>query len=611
MADRITLRGALAQQWLNSGALNVIADPAGNLDAPIYYDRVKKNNGYIFDENDRDLLIRQDPDHRPPFGIGVYTAKAPRRFVGSPKETEIGYYSSLGEADTLTVELAKPLTNGQVTVSFFYSDEHFAPEQLIYQPYYKGVPVYDPVTVTASDTGKYSKTNAGFFTFDLAGDNAGAAKFDKIVFSSLYVPNIQDGSDYLLESISGDGVPRLQISNTSAPNLVWPTRTYTFDYRETNIGNGDSPAHDTGFFLSTDETLDASDTLLGTVAEDPLLAGASRLESRSLTLPDNLAIGNYYLIYQTDVNNVVDEQNESNTAALESPLNTGAIRTEPIEVNGIVRKNFTLNYSTSTEQSIAPIGDFTGSRFLGIDSSGSDEAKFNVFGTDIGVRGSIGAKIGLESNLKVDGGTVNNASLPIDLWLDVPNKVQAGDSVTINSGFNLNQGASFSATGPTPSYTLNGIFGLNGYAQAFVGGYNTNLLPSFSIPETKANLLTLTPDNQDILFPLGPYGSVDLHLPNINSTGTVNNGVLSSEASDSFLEGSLNVSKLLIDVLNSLGVPVPRLEDSINIDYPQFLGAIVGVGANFISGNLNAAYKILSTTLNANLSLKQDLAVFP
>lgn len=605
MANTITIGGATVKNWLETGALNVFADPAGGLLGLTSYDKVKKTNAYIFNANDRDIEVPKDPDFKRPFGIGVYTQEARRQPGLTSKPTEIGYYPALGESDQLIIELAKPLTNSQATVSFFYAEEKFAPEKLSYQAYYKNEPVHtSPIEVTATGNGFFSRSNAGFFTFGLAGDSLGSAKIDKIVFSAVGDPNILDVSDYLLQSISGEGVPQLEITNTSAPDLVWPTRTYTFDYTEKNTGNGDSPAHNTGFFLSTDQLLDESDTLLGSVAEDTLAAGASRSVSQTLTLPDSLAIGNYYLIYQSDVDNVVDEQNESNTANLGNPRYTGAIVAEPIEVNGYVRRNFDLSYGTTTEQSIWAAGDISHERFLGVSWDPREgKASVDVLGTEIGVRGSTSGKIGLQSNLKVEGSKLNNASLPIDLWLDVPNKVQAGDIVTIKSGFTLDPNASFSATGPTASYTLDGIFGLSASAQAFVGGNNTNLLPPISIPETSKNLVSLTLDTNNIAFPIGSYGAVDLHLPNINSSDNASDGVLRNEASDSFFNGSLNASKLIVDVLKGLGVPVPRLEDNIGISFPTFVPGL--------SGTIKAGYTLLSTTLTSDLSLKQNLAVSP
>lgn len=87
----------------------------------------------------------------------------------------------------------------------------------------------------------------------------------------------------------------------------------------TNRGAGSAMASTTRFYLSSNASLDASDTLLpGGRAVPSLVAGASSTGSTTVTIPSTVAVGSYYVFAKADANAAVLETNEDNNTALRS-----------------------------------------------------------------------------------------------------------------------------------------------------------------------------------------------------------------------------------------------------------------------------------------------------
>jgi subtilisin family serine protease/subtilase family serine protease len=75
-----------------------------------------------------------------------------------------------------------------------------------------------------------------------------------------------------------------------------------------------------GFYLSTNNTITANDTLVGAVAIGPLSAGQSVPLSVTITLPTSLKAGTYYLGAIADFSNGIAETNEVNNALVGATL---------------------------------------------------------------------------------------------------------------------------------------------------------------------------------------------------------------------------------------------------------------------------------------------------
>ena len=82
-----------------------------------------------------------------------------------------------------------------------------------------------------------------------------------------------------------------------------------------NQGNVTATSSTMGFYLSTNNTLDASDVLLSTVTGGTLAANISSYRSANLLVPVGTAAGSYYVLFVADPANVVTETNETNNVS--------------------------------------------------------------------------------------------------------------------------------------------------------------------------------------------------------------------------------------------------------------------------------------------------------
>jgi hypothetical protein len=103
----------------------------------------------------------------------------------------------------------------------------------------------------------------------------------------------------------------LLVSSWTAPANACAAATISIKDTTKNQGTGTAGASITKFYFSTNTTLDAGDTPLGSRAIPSLGAGAVNTGTTSVTLP-NVSIGKYYLIAMADDGKVVPETNETN-----------------------------------------------------------------------------------------------------------------------------------------------------------------------------------------------------------------------------------------------------------------------------------------------------------
>ena len=108
--------------------------------------------------------------------------------------------------------------------------------------------------------------------------------------------------------------PDLDLTTLSAPVTARAGSTILVADGMKNVGLGTAGASSTRYYLSTNTTLDASDTLLDAERVVPALsANATTTGSASVVLPTGLS-GRYYLIAVADGTNAVAESNETNNA---------------------------------------------------------------------------------------------------------------------------------------------------------------------------------------------------------------------------------------------------------------------------------------------------------
>ncbi len=82
-----------------------------------------------------------------------------------------------------------------------------------------------------------------------------------------------------------------------------------------NAGTTMATSSTVGFYLSTNQVLDASDVLLTTVTGFSLSAGQLASRTASLVVPTGTAAGSYYVLFVADPLNAVSETNENNNVA--------------------------------------------------------------------------------------------------------------------------------------------------------------------------------------------------------------------------------------------------------------------------------------------------------
>ena len=75
-----------------------------------------------------------------------------------------------------------------------------------------------------------------------------------------------------------------------------------------------TPQSTTGYYLSTDNHLDAGDILIGRRTVPALAAGGSSLASAPAIIPVGTVPGAYYILAVADYPKVIVESNESNNA---------------------------------------------------------------------------------------------------------------------------------------------------------------------------------------------------------------------------------------------------------------------------------------------------------
>ncbi len=206
----------------------------------------------------------------------------------------------------------------------------------------------------------------------------------------------------------------------------------------------------------------------------------------------------------------------------------------------------------------------------------------------LGVSGSTNGQIGLQSDLNLNGGSVN-ASLPTDIWFEIPENVQPGEVITIRSGYTLADDATFSTTSPTGSYELDLIFELEAAASVGVGSSNYNLF-DVDIAQQQVNLLDLEASDLSYTFS-GNYGDAEVSFPVVETQGSLTgSNTLSGQSSDDFFNGALDLDYIATSLLG-----IPPLEASFSKGF-SVLGFDVGV---------NGGYDLLDVELAPSLNASQ------
>jgi subtilase family serine protease len=106
--------------------------------------------------------------------------------------------------------------------------------------------------------------------------------------------------------------PDLAIPTLSAPLTAGAGQNIAITETVKNQGGGDAGNSLIQFYLSTNTTLDAADTLIGSRNVPALAAGAASSGSTTVTIPQDVAAGYWYIVARADAEDVVAETSEAN-----------------------------------------------------------------------------------------------------------------------------------------------------------------------------------------------------------------------------------------------------------------------------------------------------------
>jgi subtilase family serine protease len=123
--------------------------------------------------------------------------------------------------------------------------------------------------------------------------------------------------------VSDDLPPDLIVTTLTGPTLAGAGSTLTLNDTTKNQGTGPAQPSVTGFYLSTNTALDASDVSLGSRPVPPLAGAGSNSASTMLTVPAGIAVGNYYVLAKADNGLSVAESNETNNLKIGSIVAVG------------------------------------------------------------------------------------------------------------------------------------------------------------------------------------------------------------------------------------------------------------------------------------------------
>ena len=137
-------------------------------------------------------------------------------------------------------------------------------------------------------------------------------------------PNYVLGSGGAAVTIVSDDQPSdLTVTTLTGPTTAGAGGQITVTDTTKNQGQGSSAASATGFYLSLNTTINATDFNLGTRDVPVLAAGITNSASTTFTVPSDIGVGNYYLLAKADVAGAVTESNESNNVKVASWVAVG------------------------------------------------------------------------------------------------------------------------------------------------------------------------------------------------------------------------------------------------------------------------------------------------
>ena len=171
-----------------------------------------------------------------------------------------------------------------------------------------------------------------------------------------YIIARADDADVLAESVETNNTksrlvdvgPDLDVSAFVVPSTGAAGATISVTDTTANAGGAGAAATTTTFYLSSNGSLGAGDTPLGSRNVPALSAGGVNSGSTDLIIPATTAVGSYYVIAKADGNDVVLETSETNNS-YSRPIKVGSdLVISTLTVTEGEGSNLVLNLSDST-----------------------------------------------------------------------------------------------------------------------------------------------------------------------------------------------------------------------------------------------------------------------
>ncbi|OUC14818.1 MAG: hypothetical protein B0A82_10885 [Alkalinema sp. CACIAM 70d] len=254
----------------------------------------------------------------------------------------------------------------------------------------------------------------------------------------------------------------------------------------------------------------------------------------------------------------------------------------------------------------------------GLSPIGWDYVKEVDFGKLGGFKGGTSGQFGLKYGYDLDLGSLN-ASLPVQTWFDLPDEIRAGQTITMKSGYNLKETASFSTTAPQLQAYFDFLCQLYLGASVNLFGKNVfsyepiNVNESFSLrADTAQSWSTNMDDNYQTKTRnfSGSYtqpglGSLTIAGPTSGTKGSLANATsLSGSAQNTLLKASIDLDCLLGKILEKIPTAYTKGAAKV-LEYIE--GSASGSFLNF-SGEVN--WNIFDVELANDLGLQTNIDLF-
>ena len=122
---------------------------------------------------------------------------------------------------------------------------------------------------------------------------------------------------------SDDLPPDLVVTALTVPTSVAAGSAVAITDTTRNQGTDPAPSSQTGFYLSANGGLDASDAFLGSRVVSALPAGTSEQATSSLVIPESTVSGLYYIIGKADWSDQLEETNNTNNTRVSRTVRVG------------------------------------------------------------------------------------------------------------------------------------------------------------------------------------------------------------------------------------------------------------------------------------------------